>query len=85
MILNSQLLLDEPVRQVVADSYEVATGNFARTDFALYRAENYGLTWLTVDNLLSSPTALAVANTIGYLLRPVRRIAACSPARTDEA
>ena len=36
---------------------------FARTDFAS-TAENYGLTWLTVDNLLSSPTALAVANTI---------------------
>jgi len=63
VILNSQLLLDEPVRQVVADSTGAGLA-FARTDFALYRAENYGLTWLTVDNLLSSPTALAVANTI---------------------
>ena len=63
VILNSQLWLEEPVRQVVTDSTGAGLA-FARTDNALYRAENYGLNWLIVDNLLSSPTALAVANTV---------------------
>ncbi len=63
MVLNSQLLIDGPVREIAADPNGGGLA-FARTDNALYRAENYGLTWLTVDNLQSSPTALAVANTI---------------------
>ena len=61
MITGGQLLLDEPVRQVATDSTGAALA-FARTDTALYRADNYGLAWTTVDNLHSSPTALAVAN-----------------------
>lgn len=62
VILTGHLLLDQPVLQVVADS----TGQgmaFARTEWALYRAENYGLAWVTVDDLKSVPTALAIANT----------------------
>jgi hypothetical protein len=62
VVVGGQLLLDEPVRQVVTDS----TGQslvFARTDTALYRADNFGLSWATIGNLHSAPTAVAVANT----------------------
>ena len=62
MVLGGQLLLDEPVRQVATDSTGAALA-FARTDLALYRAENYGLSWATVDNLHSNPTAVVIANT----------------------
>jgi photosystem II stability/assembly factor-like uncharacterized protein len=62
VILSGHLLLDAPVLEVVADS----TGKgmaFARTEWNLYRAENYGLAWVTVGNLQSAPTAVAIANT----------------------
>jgi hypothetical protein len=62
-IINSgQLLLDRPVIEVAADS--TGTGMaFARTEWNLYRAENFGLSWVVVDNLQSAPTALEIANT----------------------
>jgi hypothetical protein len=62
VILSGHLLLHAPVLEVVADS----TGRglaFARTEWNLYRAENYGLVWIAVDNLQSTPTAIALANT----------------------
>jgi len=62
VVLSGHLLLDAPVLQVVADN----TGKgmaFARTQWNLYRAENFGLTWVAVNNLQSAPTALAIANT----------------------
>lgn len=61
VILSGQLLLAEPVLEVVADS----TGKgmaFARTEWTLYRAADFGLSWVTVDNLHSVPTALAIGN-----------------------
>jgi hypothetical protein len=61
IVLTGHLLVDEPVLEVVTDS--VGTGYaFARTEWNLYRAENYGMSWVTVDNLQSIPTALAIAN-----------------------
>jgi photosystem II stability/assembly factor-like uncharacterized protein len=62
LVLGAQLLLDEPVLEVAADNSGTGLA-FARTEWKLYRAENYGLNWTTVENLLSTPTALAVANT----------------------
>jgi photosystem II stability/assembly factor-like uncharacterized protein len=62
VILSGHLLLDAPVLEVVADS----TGKgmaFARTQWNLYRAENFGLAWVAVSNLQSTPTAVAIANT----------------------
>ena len=62
MILSGHELLGEPVVELVADS----SGNglaFARTAETLYRADNFGLEWAPVENLGSSPTALALANT----------------------
>jgi photosystem II stability/assembly factor-like uncharacterized protein len=62
VILSGHLLLDAPVLEVVADS----TGKgmaFARTEWNLYRAENFGLAWVAVNDLQSAPTALAIANT----------------------
>lgn len=62
VILSGHLLLDAPVLEVVADS----TGKgmaFARTEWNLYRAENFGLAWVAVNNLQSAPTAIAIANT----------------------
>jgi hypothetical protein len=62
VVLGGHLLLDEPVLQVATDN----TGKglaFARTAWNLYRAENFGLSWVAVDTLMSAPTAIAVANT----------------------
>jgi hypothetical protein len=62
MILSGHLLLDVPVLEVAADN----TGKglaFARTEWNLYRAENYGLAWVAVNNLQSAPTAIAIADT----------------------
>jgi photosystem II stability/assembly factor-like uncharacterized protein len=62
VILSGHLLLDAPVLEVVTDS----TGKgmaFARTEWNLYRAENFGLAWSAVNNLQSAPTAVAIANT----------------------
>lgn len=59
MTLTAHLLTPEPVREIAVD----ARGNgflFARTDWTLYRAEDHGLTWRTVDNIGSAPTALAI-------------------------
>jgi len=62
MTLSGQLLLDERVQEIVVD--EIGAGMaFARTDSNLYRAENFGLKWVTVNNLKSLPTALAIAGT----------------------
>lgn len=61
-VLSGHLLLDEPVLEVVADN----TGKgmaFARTEWNLYRAENFGLAWVAVNNLQSAPTAVAIADT----------------------
>jgi hypothetical protein len=62
LIVTSHLLLDEPVREVVADSTGAGMA-FARTDWNVYRAENMGLSWQTVGDLGSAPTALAMVNT----------------------
>lgn len=62
VVVGGHLLLDAPVLEVAADS----TGQglaFARTEWKLYRAENFGLAWVEVDTLLSAPTALAIAET----------------------
>ncbi len=61
VIVGGQLLLQEPVVEVAADS----TGKgmaFARTEWNLYRADNFGMTWEVVTDLKSIPTALAIAN-----------------------
>ena len=60
LIIGGQLLLDEPVRQVAVDANGSGLA-FARTDWTLYRAENFGLRWSAVENLHSSPTAVAIA------------------------
>jgi len=62
IVLSGHLVLEAPVVEVAADN----TGKglaFARTEWALYRAENFGLAWSAVSNLQSAPTALAIANT----------------------
>lgn len=51
----------EPVVQVAADSTNAGLA-FVRTSMNLYRAENGGLNWAKVENLGSSPTALAIIN-----------------------
>src|SRR5690606_25141470 len=61
VIVGSELLLQEPVVEVAADS----TGKgmaFARTEWNLYRADNFGMAWEVVTDLKSIPTALAIAN-----------------------
>ena len=61
LVSSAQLLLDEPVLQVVTDRRGQGL-TLARTQWKLYRATDYGLNWLQVDNLLSFPTALAIAD-----------------------
>lgn len=70
MNLTAHLLTPEPVREIVVD----AQGKgflFARTDWALYRGENYGLAWTVVDEIRSAPTALAIGLTDDGALSPV--------------
>ncbi|NJN83359.1 MAG: hypothetical protein HC802_14460, partial [Caldilineaceae bacterium] len=62
LVNSGQLLLDEPVLEVVADNTGLGMA-FARTAWHLYRAESFGLTWSMVDNLQSTPTAIAIADT----------------------
>lgn len=62
MIESGHLLLEEPVLDIVADSTGAGLA-FVRTAWHLYRADNFGLTWSSVDNLGSTPTALALADT----------------------
>ena len=61
MIAGGQTPLNEAVKQVVTDSTGAGLA-FIRTTMNLYRAENGGLNWTKVENLGSSPTALAVVN-----------------------
>lgn len=59
MVSTAQLLLSEPVRQVVAD--RLGRGLVvARTDSALYRGQDHGLRWVEVTGLPTAPTALAL-------------------------
>lgn len=61
MIAGGHNALSEPIVQVATDS----TGAgliFARTPSTLYRGDNMGLNWSAVENLGSTPTALAVVN-----------------------
>jgi hypothetical protein len=62
VIAAGHLLLDEPVAQVVAESSGTGMA-FVRTEWHLYRAEELGLRWLSVENLPSPATAVAIAGT----------------------
>ncbi len=62
LIAAGHLLLDEPVLQLTVDS--TGTGlAFVRTQWNLYRAQEFGLVWETVDELPDVATALAIAHT----------------------
>lgn len=60
--LTGRLHLDEPVIEVATDSTGAGLA-FVRTASKLYRAEDFGLRWVEVENLLSAPTAVVVADT----------------------
>lgn len=62
MVAAGHLILNEPVQEVVADSSGAGMA-FVRTEWALYRAQDFGLTWLAVEDLPSPATAVAIANT----------------------
>jgi hypothetical protein len=62
VVVSAHLQLNEPVLEVAADSTGAGLA-FARTESELYQGENYGLAWRPVDNLSSTPTALAIADT----------------------
>ncbi len=53
--------VDDAILEVAADSTGAGMA-FFRTENALYRSENGGLAWSTVDTLSSMPTTLQVAN-----------------------
>lgn len=59
MVLTAHLLTEQPVREVAIDQQGKGF-LFARTDWTVYRGENYGLAWVTVDGFNSTPTALAI-------------------------
>ncbi len=62
MIEGGHLMLNEPVLEVVAAS-DGSGMAFARTQWNLYRAEEFGLSWVAVENLPSPATAIAIADT----------------------
>lgn len=57
---TAQLLLDDPVLQVVTDRQGSGV-TYLRTEWAVYRGLDFGLQWAMVDTLNSVPTALALA------------------------
>lgn len=61
LVVGGHLQLAEPVLEVAADSTGAGLA-FARTGQHLFRAADFGLTWYTVENLGSAPTALTIAN-----------------------
>ena len=61
LISGGHMKLDEPVLQVASDNTGAGLA-FVRTAMNIYRAENGGLNWAKVENLGSTPTALAIAN-----------------------
>jgi hypothetical protein len=66
MVVGGHLQLTEPVLEVATTSNGSGMA-FARTNLHLYRAENYGLAWRTVENLGSTPTALTLTNNTVYV------------------
>lgn len=63
LIDGGHTMIDEPVLQVASDSTGAAFA-FLRTPSSIYRAENGGMGWTKVDSVFSSPTTLAVANSM---------------------
>ena len=63
MIAGGHIELSEPVVEIVADSTGAGMV-FARTSSTLYRADTQGMDWHVVNNLGSTPTALAIVNGI---------------------
>ena len=61
MIAGGHTPISEPVVQVATDNTGAGLA-FVRTPMTLYRAENGGMEWSEVENLGSTPTALAIAN-----------------------
>ncbi len=53
--------VETPVVEVAADSTGAGMA-FFRTEQALYRSENGGMSWIPVETLTSVPTAIVVAN-----------------------
>lgn len=60
MIASGHLILDEPVLQVVADSRGSGVA-YIRTPWHVFRAEEFGLSWLEVAGIPGPATALALA------------------------
>ncbi len=60
LVRSAQLLLGEPVLQVVVDRRGSGLA-LARTRWRLYRAANFGLRWERVDTFGSAPTMVAIA------------------------
>lgn len=60
---GGRFMVDAPVVETAADSTGAGMA-FFRTEQALYRSENGGLSWVAVETLTSLPTALAIANTL---------------------
>lgn len=61
MTANGHLILTEPVLEIATDRAGSGLA-FVRTSRHLYRAENMGLSWVEVDNLLSFPTGVVVTD-----------------------
>lgn len=62
LVASGHLLLEEPVQEIVSDNTGAGLA-FIRTQAKLYRAEAFGLRWITVESLPGRPTAVAVADT----------------------
>lgn len=62
VIVSGHLLLDEAIIDVVADSAGSGLA-FARTAWSLYRAEDFGMRWVQVNDFGSVATAVAIADT----------------------
>ena len=60
--INNHVLIDRPIIEIETD-HSGAGIAYARTEWQLYRADQYGMRWFAINGLPSAPTALAIADT----------------------
>ncbi len=64
---SAQLLLGDPVLQVVTDR-QGSGMTFVRTEWAVYQGKDFGLQWARMDTLHSVPTAMALADSLPVVI-----------------
>lgn len=60
--ISNHILIDQPILEIESDRAGAGIA-YARTEWQLYRSDQYGMRWFEIEGMPSAPTALAIANT----------------------